>query len=114
MARPRGVSLAEAYPQVAAMWLQERNGGLTPANASPKMQVAMWWRCTAGHECGESISTRTTLPKWKDGDVAACRECVGYKVSYTHPDCGHTLLVKPEAQPVLGLPADVVAGQREA
>ncbi|MFJ2597417.1 zinc-ribbon domain-containing protein [Streptomyces erythrochromogenes] len=97
MARSLGVSLAEAYPQVAAMWLQERNGGLTPEKASPKMQVKVWWRCAAGHEWEENISTRTTLPKWKGGDVAACRECVGYKVSYTYPDCGHSAMVTPEA-----------------
>ncbi|GDY59208.1 hypothetical protein SVIO_098310 [Streptomyces violaceusniger] len=97
VARSSGVSLAEAYPQVAAMWLQERNGGLTPEKATPKMQVAMWWRCAAGHEWQENISTRTTLPKWKNGDVAACRECVGYKVSYAYPDCGHIAMVTPEA-----------------
>ncbi|MFE9254126.1 zinc-ribbon domain-containing protein [Streptomyces sp. NPDC006879] len=97
MARSLGVSLAEAYPQVAAMWLQERNGGLTPQKATPKMQVAVWWRCAAGHEWEETISTRTTLPKWKNGDVAACRECVGYRVSYTYPDCGHTVKVTPES-----------------
>lgn len=97
MARSLGVSLAEAYPQVAAMWLQERNGGLTPAKATPKMQVAVWWRCAAGHEWEENISNRTALPKWKGGDVAACRECVGYKVSYSYPDCGHTAMVTPEA-----------------
>ncbi|MEW2290224.1 zinc-ribbon domain-containing protein [Streptomyces sp. NPDC047841] len=97
MARSLGVSLAEAYPQVAAMWLQERNGGLTPAKATPKMQVAVWWRCSAGHEWEENISNRTALPKWKGGDVAACRECVGYKVSYSYPDCGHTAMVTPEA-----------------
>ncbi|MGW1592727.1 zinc-ribbon domain-containing protein [Streptomyces sp. NPDC002343] len=79
MARSLDVSLAEAYPQVAAMWLQERNGGLTPAKTTPKMQVAVWWRWAAGHGWEESIANRTALPKWKGGDVAACRECVGYK-----------------------------------
>ncbi|MCY1649318.1 zinc-ribbon domain-containing protein [Streptomyces sp. NPDC048212] len=97
MVRSLGVSLAEAYPQVAVMWLQERNGGLTPAKATPKMQVAVWWRCAAGHEWEENISNRTALPKWKGGDVAACRECVGYKVSYSYPDCGHTSMITPEA-----------------
>ncbi|MGK4586016.1 zinc-ribbon domain-containing protein [Kitasatospora sp. HPMI-4] len=97
MARSLGVSLAEAYPQVAAMWLQERNGGLTPETATPKMQVAVWWRCTAGHEWEENISNRTALPKWKGGDVAACRECVGYRVSYRYPVCGHTAMVTSEA-----------------
>ncbi|TKA11075.1 hypothetical protein FCI23_14110 [Actinacidiphila oryziradicis] len=60
-----GVSLVEAYPQVAAMWLQERNGGLTPQKATPKMQVAVWWRCAAGHEWEERISNRTAMPKWR-------------------------------------------------
>ncbi|WP_455908094.1 hypothetical protein [Streptomyces chartreusis] len=33
------------------MWSQERNGSLTPQTATPKMQVAVCWRCAAGHEC---------------------------------------------------------------
>ncbi|MFI5476505.1 zinc-ribbon domain-containing protein [Streptomyces cacaoi] len=81
-----GVSLVEAYPQVAAMWLQERNGGLTP-----KMQVAVWWRCAAGHEWEERISNRTAMPNGRNGDVAACREHVGYRVSHTLPVCGTPL-----------------------
>ncbi|WP_277820477.1 zinc-ribbon domain-containing protein [Streptomyces sp. WAC00263] len=89
-----GVSLVEAYPQVAAMWLQERNGGLTPQKATPKMQVAVWWRCAARHEWEERISNRTAMPKWKNGDVAACHECVGYRVSHTFPMCGHTARVR--------------------
>ncbi|WP_340642879.1 helicase associated domain-containing protein [Streptomyces albidoflavus] len=40
---------------------------------------------------------RTSLPKWKNGDVAAYRKCVGYRVSYTYPDCGHTVKITPEA-----------------
>jgi hypothetical protein len=97
MARSLGVSLAEAYPQVAATWLQERNGGLRPQTATPKMRVAVWWRCPAGHDWEEDISNRTSLRKWKNGDVAACRECVGYRVSRTYPECGHTAMVTPEA-----------------
>jgi hypothetical protein len=97
VSRSLGVSLAEAYPQVAAKWVQERNGGLTRAKATPKMQAKVWWRCAAGHEWEENISNRTTLPKWKGGDVATCRECVGYKVAYSYPDCGHSAMVTPEA-----------------
>ncbi|MFB7031851.1 MULTISPECIES: zinc-ribbon domain-containing protein [unclassified Streptomyces] len=97
MARSLGVSLAEAYPQVAAMWFQERNGGLTPEKATPKMTVDVWWRCPAGHQWQERIGNRTSMPKWKNGDVAACRECVGYRVSYTYPECGCTLMVTPES-----------------
>ncbi|MEU9256209.1 hypothetical protein AB0D66_30795 [Streptomyces sp. NPDC048270] len=37
------------------------------------------------------------MPKWKNGDAAACRECVGYRVSYTYPECGCTAMVTPEA-----------------
>lgn len=54
VARSFGVSLTDAYPQVAATWLQERNGGLTPEKATPKMQVAVSWRCAAGHEWQET------------------------------------------------------------
>ncbi|WP_331757115.1 zinc-ribbon domain-containing protein (plasmid) [Streptomyces sp. NBC_01544] len=97
MVRSLGVSLAEAYPQVAATWLQERNGGLTPEKASPKMAVDVWWRCPAGHEWQERIGNRTSMPKWKNGDIAACRECVGYRVSYTYPVCKHTAMVTPGA-----------------
>ncbi|MFD5516367.1 zinc-ribbon domain-containing protein [Streptomyces sp. NPDC127066] len=97
MARSAGVSLAEAFPQVAATWLQERNGGLTPQKATPKMRVAVWWRCPAGHHWEESISTRTAPAKWKNGDAAACRECVGYRVPYSYPKCGHTAMITSEA-----------------
>ncbi|TVP36256.1 hypothetical protein A3L22_30000 [Streptomyces griseus subsp. griseus] len=91
------MSLAEAYPQVAATWFQERNGGLTPEKATPKMTVDVWWRCPAGHEWQERIGNRTSMPKRKNGEVAACRECVGYRVSYTYPERGCTLMVTPES-----------------
>ncbi|WP_158713129.1 zinc-ribbon domain-containing protein [Streptomyces sp. NRRL S-1813] len=65
-----------------------------PQKATPKMQVAVWWRCAAGDEWEERISNRTAMPKWKNGDVAACRECVGYRVSHTFPVCGHTARVR--------------------
>jgi hypothetical protein len=97
VARSLGVSLAEAYPQVAATWFQDRNGGLTPEKATPKMAVDVWWRCPAGHEWQERIGNRTSMPKWKNGDVAACRQCIGYRVSYTYPECGCTAMVTPEA-----------------
>ncbi|MFH8618640.1 zinc-ribbon domain-containing protein [Streptomyces sp. NPDC017979] len=59
--------------------------------------VGVWWRCPAGHEWQETISNRTALLKWKNGDVAACRECVGYTVSNTYPESGCTAMVTPEA-----------------
>ncbi|MGW2090408.1 zinc-ribbon domain-containing protein [Streptomyces sp. NPDC001880] len=38
---------------------------MTLQKTTLKMQVAVWWRCPAGHEWQENISNRTTLPKRK-------------------------------------------------
>jgi len=89
----KGRPLAEAYPEVAATWHPERNGKLTPDQVPSKVAREVWWRCPAGHEWQERIATRTTLPKWKHGDVAACRHCSGDELvltEYTYPECGHT------------------------
>jgi hypothetical protein len=88
-------SLAEAYPQVAATWHPERNGTLTPDQVPPKTSRDVWWRCPAGHEWQERIATRTTLPKWKNGDAAACRSCTGWRVKHTYP-CGHSVQITKE------------------
>ncbi|MEU6655745.1 zinc-ribbon domain-containing protein [Streptomyces sp. NPDC046900] len=90
-------SLAEAFPEVAATWLQERNGGLTPEKATARMRVEVWWRCPAGHEWQETIAKRASLLKWKNGDIAACPQCVGFRVPYTYPECGHTRKITAEA-----------------
>ena len=90
-----GTTLAEAFPEVAATWHPTRNGTLTPDQVPPKVAREAWWRCPAGHEWQERIATRTTLPKWKAGNVAACRHCSGFKVPYTHP-CGHTVQLTAE------------------
>ncbi|MFJ1604542.1 hypothetical protein ACIOHS_14415 [Streptomyces sp. NPDC088253] len=64
------------------------------------------------------ISNRTAMPKWKNGDVAACRECVGYRVSHTFPVCGHTARVRAlapfgqEATEPTGGPVGVAAEVR--
>jgi hypothetical protein len=52
---------------------------------------------TVGRPRPKNISNRTALPKWKKGDVAACRECVGYRVSFIYQVCVHTTMVTPEA-----------------
>lgn len=49
---------------------------------------------------GAGRGNRTSLPKWRNGDVAACHECVGYRFFFTSPDCGHTATVTPEAPAV--------------
>lgn len=86
------LSLAERYPQVAALWHLDRNGALTAAQVTAKTARKVWWRCPAGHEWQEAIATRTAMPAWKLGDVAACRQCTGFRVQHTY-DCGHTLHV---------------------
>jgi hypothetical protein len=82
-------SLAARYPGVAATWHPDRNGPQTPENTTAKNGFQAWWRCAAGHEWKEGVSTRTALPRWKRGDRAACRLCVGFHVVVTFA-CGHT------------------------
>lgn len=89
-------SLAEVYPAVAATWHPERNGTLTPDQVSSGNGRRAWWRCAAGHEWEEVVSSRrSTIPRWKQGDPAACRQCTGFRVPYTYP-CGHTVQITPE------------------
>lgn len=82
-------ALAVRYPTVAATWHADRNGDRTPDNTSAKNSFRAWWRCPAGHEWPEIVATRTSLPAWKGGDVAACRLCTGHHVVVSF-DCGHT------------------------
>lgn len=86
-------------PEVAATWHFERNAasGLDPMTVPPSSPIEVWWKCDQGHEWVDRISTRTSLPKWKNGDVAACRECTGYRVRHTYPACGHTVMVTSNA-----------------
>ncbi|MEU8780466.1 zinc-ribbon domain-containing protein [Streptomyces sp. NPDC048637] len=39
---------------------------MTPQKATPRMQVAVWWRCAAGHEWEERISA----PRCRSGRTA--------------------------------------------
>jgi hypothetical protein len=98
-------ALAVCFPTVADTWHQHRNGDRTPHNTSGKNAYQAWWRCGAGHEWQESVSGRTNKPRWKRGDVAACRVCVGYHVIVAF-DCGHTTEARAEfAEPERGCPA---------
>lgn len=82
-------SLAAVHPSVAATWHPERNGERTPRNTSSGISYRAWWRCPAGHEWDEIVATRTSMPGWKKGDVAACRVCTGHHIIVAF-DCGHT------------------------
>ncbi|MFE6847310.1 zinc-ribbon domain-containing protein [Streptomyces sp. NPDC057686] len=94
MPRTFPVSLADAYPQLVALWHPDRNGSLTPDRVGTGGGRA-WWRCPAGHEWEETVISRRSLPKWKGGDVAACRECTGFKVRRVFPECGCVKMVQP-------------------
>lgn len=97
-------SLAACFPEVAVMWHPTRNENLTPNQIPPSAKHRVWWRCGAGHEWQDIVHTRTLLPAWKRGDVAACKVCVGYHVIVAF-DCGHTTDVRAEfAEPHRGCP----------
>ncbi|MFD6911756.1 zinc-ribbon domain-containing protein [Streptomyces virginiae] len=87
MPRSFPVSLADAFPTVAATWHPTRNGSLTPDRVGTGGPM-MWWLCLAGHEWEETVISRRSLPKWKAGDIAACKECVGFKTRRVFPGCG--------------------------
>jgi hypothetical protein len=89
-------SLAARYPGVAATWHPDRNGPQTPENTTAKNGFQAWWRCAAGHEWKEGVSTRTALPRWKRGDRAACRLCVGFHVVVNGPTSSSRLVSSDE------------------
>ncbi|MFB6578809.1 hypothetical protein ACFCYC_15590 [Streptomyces sp. NPDC056402] len=93
VADPRGRTVAEDLVESGEACARRR----AQPGSGDAVEDVVWWRCTAGPEREGHIATRTALPKWKGGDVAACRKCVGYKVSYSYPDCGRTVMVTPEA-----------------
>lgn len=82
-------SLAAVCPSVAATWHPERNGERTLGNTSSGMSYRAWWRCPAGHEWDEIVTTRTSMPGWKCGDMATCRIRTGHHIIVTF-DCGRT------------------------
>lgn len=42
-------NLAQRYPDRAALWDPEKNGGLTPETVAPGSRKQVWWRCERGH-----------------------------------------------------------------
>ena len=65
--------LATYFPEVAAQWHPERNGGLTPEQFSPYSNRRAWWVCPLGHEYTAAVSARTT-------HASGCPYCTGHKV----------------------------------
>lgn len=94
-------TLAARFPTLAAQWHPERNGSgpgrYAPDTIPASSSATVWWRCDEGHEWQDKVATRTAMPKWKNGDVAACPECVRSPtrlVAYTYAGCGHTRTVQ--------------------
>ena len=48
------------FPDIAAEWNFEKNGGLTPCQVMPGSHQKVWWKCSLGHEWQAKISNRTS------------------------------------------------------
>ena len=57
---PKGKSLAEVYPELAAEWHLTKNGELTPNDVLSKTNTVVWWKCPKGddHEYETRINSR--------------------------------------------------------
>lgn len=64
--------LATIYPEVAAEWDVNGNGGLTPQMVAPKSNKRVSWRCKNGHVWVTTVVTRTA--------GRGCPICSGNKV----------------------------------
>jgi hypothetical protein len=58
--RYRAKSLASEFPDVAAEFDQQKNGGITPDQVHPGSQTKFWWKCAVcNYEWYTSVSVRT-------------------------------------------------------
>ena len=67
------VSLAQAYPEIAAQWHPIKNGAGTPDGVTEKSGVKRWWICSKGHEWFAVVASRTK--------ESSCPFCAGKKVT---------------------------------
>ena len=51
--------LASSYPELAAQWHPEYNGGLTPEMVTAGSHKKVWWRCAEGHVWMAVVFSRT-------------------------------------------------------
>lgn len=90
-------TLASRFPTLAAQWHRARNGPVTPDSVMASSPMTAWWQCSEGHEWTDRVGTRTAMPKWKKGDVAACPDCADFperQVQHTYPGCEHTRTIQ--------------------
>lgn len=64
---------ASQFPDIAAQWHPEKNGGQTPDRISPYSNRKVWWVCELGHEYQAMVASRT-------GNKSGCPYCAGRKV----------------------------------
>ena len=55
---PGETDLATLYPELAAQWVAEKNGDLTPDQVLPGSHKMVWWRCEHGHEWQAVVKSR--------------------------------------------------------
>ena len=63
-------TLFDCFPDIAAEWHPEKNGGLSPCRVKPHSNKYAWWRCAYGHEWRAKINNRTS-------NSATCPYCSG-------------------------------------
>ena len=68
------VSLAAAFPQVAAEWHPTKNGALIPEDIAPGSIRRVWWRCEQGHEWCAKVLDRAN-------GQCSCPVCRGRKTA---------------------------------
>ncbi len=68
------VSLADAYPNLAAEWHPTLNGELTVDQVSPGSSRKVWWRCAAGHEWQANVKNS------RRNERSSCPVCLGRRV----------------------------------
>lgn len=102
--------LKSCAPALAAQWLQEKNGSLSPDRVSVCSNKRVWWRCDMGHEWQSAVSARSS-------GRSGCPYCAGRRVLEGFNDLKTTEpLVAAQWHPTLNeglLPTMVTAGSRK-
>jgi hypothetical protein len=70
--RNRG-SLADRYPEVAALWHPTANTDVTPAHLGIGSHRMVWWQCVKGHDFQQSPNYLVTLHR--RGSHSLCPVC---------------------------------------
>src|SRR5579862_886751 len=72
--RHRGISLAQARPDLAQEWHPQKNGSLTPDRVTRGTNTVAWWLGPCGHEWDMAVKLRT------GHQASGCPYCAGKRV----------------------------------